>query len=498
MKERGISFLTLVKSLLLFGVLFLSSSASETALLPEAEFPLGRIELPETRTETLIRPGVTYVHVERGQPLLDDNWAIFSSSLTDKSVVDSLQADLQKSGLRVQEDWFEAPLGSERYFPKGGERYCFLSAGNFRSRAAATEALAKLVCGGPLQVRHRASLPSWTSGPWTFDIVIIDPKHYHGRIISAREPGLTTTSELARKHHAAVGINASFFEGYTRPGFPASELPGASGTSIIKGQWYNEPDDGPVLFIENSEGGPRLWVEQPHTSIPVPIIKWADGKTVPLTGINRVPKRANELIAMRPEIFEYWQKVEKIPVELFFVRVSKNGNLARFSQVQELAPEDLVLLGAGCWKETLEGALARGERVDVSLEIPGRATLNAFRGVPILIRDGRAIYEDRREGRTARTAVGVDAQGKIYLVTIDGNRYEPPTGGGLGSVGVSVSELREIMRFLGAVDAVNLDGGGSSVMVIDGEVVSHPYDRLPPRGHRRVERAVLDALLLID
>jgi len=486
----AISFLALMKDLLFFVVLTTSLSASGSALLPEAEFPLGRIELPETRTEKLIRPGVTHVHVERGQPFLGDNWAIFSNSLTDKSVVDLLQADLLKSGLRVQEDWFEAWPGSERY--------CFLSAGDFSSRAAATEALAKLVCGGPLQVRHRASLPSWTSGPWTFDIVIIDPKHYHGRIVSARGPGLTTTSELARRHHAVVGINASSFNGYRWPGFPTNELPSTSGTSIIQGQWYNEPDDGSVLFIENGETGPKLWIEQPHTSIPVPIIQWSDGKAAPLTGINRAPKAANELIAMRPEIFGYWQKVERIPVESWFVRVSKTGDLARFSKAEALTPEDLVLVGAGCWREALEASLASGERVSVSLEVPGRPTLNAFYGSPILIHDGKAVYHDRREGRTARTAVGVDEDGKIYLVTIDGNRYEPPTDGTLGSVGASLSELREIMRFLGAVDAVNLDGGGSSVMVIDGEVVSHPYDRLPPRGHRRVERAVLDALLLID
>jgi len=490
MKRGALSFLTSAKFFLSLGAFSASLLASESAFLPEAEFPLGRIELPEKRTETVIRPGVTYIHVERGQPLLGDHWAILASNLIDKSVVDSLKADLQKTGLRVQVDWFQGPLE--------GKRYWFLSAGDFSSRAEATEVLARLTCGGPLQVRHRASLPSWATGPWTFDIVIIDPGKYEGRIISARESGLVSTSEIARKHQAVVGINASFFEGYARPDFPAIELPGSAGTSIIQGQWYNEPDDGPVVFIENGEAGPTLWVEQPHASIPAPRIKWADGKTVPLTGINRALRAANELIAMRPEIFEYWQKVKAIPTEPLFVRVTKNGDLARFSQAQELSPEDLVLLGTDCWRERLEAALASSERVEVSLGIPGHPELNAFRGVPILIHDGNVVYLDRREGRTARTAVGVDAAGKIYLVTVDGNRYEPPTDGRLGSVGASISEVREIMRFLGAVDAVNLDGGGSSVMVIDGEVVSHPYDRLPPKGHRSVERAVLDALLLVD
>jgi len=498
MKRKSISFLIFTKGFLLLGLLTVRLSSAAENLLSEAAFPLGRIELPEKRTEKVIRPGVTYIHVERGWQLEGGHWAIVSNSLTEKSVVDSLKADLQKSGLRVQEDWFEAPAGYERYSPRGGGKYCILSAGDFASRKDATEVLAKLTCGGPLQVRHRASLPSWTSGPWTFDIVIIDPSKYEGRIISAREPGLASTSEIARKHQAVVGINASFFEGYTRADFPAIELPGSAGTSIIQGQWYNEPDDGPVVFIKNDKTGAKLWVEQPHASIPVPTIKWANGSTVPLTGINRAPRAVNELIAMRPEIFEYWQKVKEIPTEPLFVRITQNGDLARFSQAQELSPEDLVLLGMGCWKGRLEAALASGERVDVSLGIAGDPELSAFRGVPILIHDGRAIYEDRREGRTAHTAIGVDAQGKIYLVTVDGNQYDPPTCGGLGSVGVSISEVREIMRFLGAVDAVNLDGGGSTTMVINGKVVSRPYDPIAPEGHRRAERPVLDALLLVD
>jgi len=482
---------TLAKVFLLLGVLSASSLAAESAFLPEAEFPLGRIELPEKRTEKVIRPGVTYIHVERGQPLVGSNWAIFASNLTDRSVVDTFKEELHKSGLRVQVDWFQGPLR--------GERYWFLSAGDFSSRAEATERLARLTCRGPLQVRHRASLPSWATGPWTFDIVIIDPSKYEGRIISAREPSLTSISEIARRHHAVVGINASFFNGYTRPGSQVRELPSVSGTSIIQGKWYNEPDDGPVVFIENDEAaGPQLWIEQPHSSIRIPRVKWADGSTVRLTGINRAPRATDELIAMRPEVFEYWRKVEEIPAELLFVRVSKSGELARFSHAQELTHEYLVLLGMGCWKGRLEAALASGEGVSVSLEIPGRPALNAFRGVPILMHDGKAVYEDRREGRTSRTAIGVDAQGKIYLVTIDGNQYDSPPDGGLGSVGASVSELREIMRFLGAVDAVNLDGGGSSTMVVNGEVVSHPYDSLAPEGHRRAERAVMDALLLVD
>jgi len=490
MKRGTISFLSSAKIAFLLGLLSGTLSASESALLPEAEFPLGRMQLPETRTERTIRPGVTHIHVERGWPLAGDQWAIVSGWLTEQSVVDSLRACLQRSGLRVQEDWFQAPLGDEKY--------CFLSAGDFFSRKEATEVLAKLTCGGPLQVRHRASLLSWTTGPWSFDIIIIDPAHYQGRIVAAREPSLMSTSGIVRKHHGVVGINGSLFDGYVRPGFPACELPRSSGSSIIQGQWYNEADDGPVLFVENENGRSRLWIEQPQTSIPVPEVKWADGKASPLTGINRSPRTANELIAMRAEIFEYWQKTETIPDESLFVQVSKDGSLARFSEAQQLAPENLVLLGTGHWREKLGTALENRERINLSLEVRGRLGLNAFRGGPILVKAGVPVRDDWWHPRSARTAVGVDAQGKIYLLVIDGNQYEPSEGGRGGSIGASISELREVMYFLGAVNALPLSGGGSSVMVINGEVVNRPYEPLASEENRRVERAVLDALLLVD
>jgi exopolysaccharide biosynthesis protein len=82
--------------------------------------------------------------------------------------------------------------------------------------------------------------------------------------------------------------------------------------------------------------------------------------------------------------------------------------------------------------------------------------------------------------RHPRTAIGVTATGKILLVVIDGRRARWSRGATLG-------ELRNILRDLGAVDALNLDGGGSSEMVVDGEIVNRPSDG----RERRITNAVL-------
>ena len=65
-----------------------------------------------------------------------------------------------------------------------------------------------------------------------------------------------------------------------------------------------------------------------------------------------------------------------------------------------------------------------------------------------------------------RTAAGVTADGALLLLVVDGRQE--------ASRGVSLSELARLMRGLGAVEAVNLDGGGSSAIVVKGHRLNRP------------------------
>jgi hypothetical protein len=74
--------------------------------------------------------------------------------------------------------------------------------------------------------------------------------------------------------------------------------------------------------------------------------------------------------------------------------------------------------------------------------------------------------------RNPRTGIGVDAKGMLLLVTVDGRRSK--------SVGMTPTQFAELFRFLGATWALNLDGGGSTTMVVRGRIVnnvSDPYER---------------------
>ena len=92
--------------------------------------------------------------------------------------------------------------------------------------------------------------------------------------------------------------------------------------------------------------------------------------------------------------------------------------------------------------------------------------------------------------RHPRTAVGRKADGTVVLLVVDGRAAE--------SAGMSIPELQHTMGWLGCVDAINLDGGGSSAMYISGQpydgVVSYPSDN--KKWDHAGEREVANALLV--
>ncbi|MBI4577839.1 MAG: phosphodiester glycosidase family protein [Planctomycetes bacterium] len=133
------------------------------------------------------------------------------------------------------------------------------------------------------------------------------------------------------------------------------------------------------------------------------------------------------------------------------------------------------------------------EPVDAGANWP--AARQALGGHPNLVTAGRvdiwpSAATSFATSRHPRTAVGVDAAGKLLWVTVDGR-----TSAGAG---MSLNELARFLIDLGAVEAINLDGGGSTTMwvremSING-VVNHPSDN--GRADHHGERTVSDALVV--
>ena len=88
--------------------------------------------------------------------------------------------------------------------------------------------------------------------------------------------------------------------------------------------------------------------------------------------------------------------------------------------------------------------------------------------------------------RHPRTAIGIKANGKTILLTVDGRQEN--------SAGMSLHELTKTMRWLGCVSAVNLDGGGSTTLWVQNTgVINYPSDnkKWDHEGERKVANVVI-------
>lgn len=149
-----------------------------------------------------------------------------------------------------------------------------------------------------------------------------------------------------------------------------------------------------------------------------------------------------------------------------------------------VAPGELLLVTTGAWA-TATDHLAVGDPVTLRTRLEPIDGTGDWSGVttgltagPHLVQDGAlvdpAVWE--AEGfspstfsnvRAPRTAIGVTAAGELLLVMADGRRP------GI-TVGFTIGELARYLRALGAVDALALDGGASSQLVVDGVVRNVP------------------------
>lgn len=506
----------------LLTVLALGGAQAAFAALPLEPFPLGRAELGETRTSEALADGVTFHRVNRGYAESGSPWIVTAGVARDAASIAAMRACIRAVGEVPREERFETP----GHHPTP---YVEVIGGTFRNEAAA-KAASQSGKGCKLGARAIAASPSQSDGPWRLSIVEIDPARYRGRLFSAsgtgKVAGRTTTSEIARKTGALVAINGGFFAMTPEEGVVGEP----AGLSVIAGRMRSEATLGrPYLLLRD---GPRVSAQVMPEAAPWPAIVWSDGRRTQVSGINRQAGQvrdcgttgapANRAPAQDRTCFPVDDLVAITPESDFSPRTSGPATIATLRPDGRLVAGDersaggIALIGLGRMAQDLNERLETGAtgRLDLTMPDPlgtsQPAGLHAISGAPLLLRNGRMVRHDDTEGwathgvpaerlnyvhrwsilRNPRTAVGIDGQGRIWLVVADGREFaETSSVSTRASVGLSIEELRRVMRHLGARDAINLDGGGSSAMVIRGELVTHPSD---PEG----ERAISDAIVL--
>ncbi len=155
-----------------------------------------------------------------------------------------------------------------------------------------------------------------------------------------------------------------------------------------------------------------------------------------------------------------------------------------------IPPGGAVLVARGNAATRLAAEAPAGGTVTVRAILPSplSAAVGGIGGGPVLVRNGKPVFRANESfatsllvPRTARTAVGQRADGRILLVAVD--------GGNAGySSGMTNFELAQELVRLGAVTAMGLDSGASTAMAFEGSLLNRPSAG---------ERPIADALLLL-
>lgn len=255
----------------------------------------------------------------------------------------------------------------------------------------------------------------------------------------------------------------------------------------------NRRMDSTGVVIYNDYGGPKI----PHVSAKEVQKFFAEAvkDTMTLEGDSSDIALTQE--QLRNEIAEAQREANAeypmIKIRLRYLR-SPGINVAVPCQILGIDSGTVDMPLRGCIvsfpRSQLRGAFPRtGDTLTITYQtnVHGDTRfMNAVSGTPRLVRDGLARHEAMSEGSTgrrfiqqnlARTALGVDRLGnRIIIAAVEPTRSEEH------QTGATLQQMASVMKLLGAYDAMNLDGGGSSGMVVQGDHVF--FDGVDPLTRR--------------
>jgi len=330
------------------------------------------------------------------------------------------------------------------------------------------------------------------------NILRLDLKKIRLDVHHAKDAAIGTekTSSIATRHGAFAAINAGFFR------LDKSEFAGdPAGILQIDGELLSESEkDRAALAIYNGRKRTKVYFGLANSHAWVSISPNFSSLTV--DGINREPK-ADEAILFTKEFGKLPISSQNV-LKIILSRCRFTCGRAKISEDKEatsvptdgyvfaLYGKSAVLLTDDLKKKLTDDFLSvivsniskfvgkKERRIEEADDITN--------GVSLLVRNRKIqlTWEQEKtnkafvETRHPRTAVAKLKDGKFLMITVDG-RSE-------ASGGIGLQDLAEYMLSLGAVDAMNLDGGGSTTMFVDGKVVNKPSDK---EGERKVSDAIL-------
>ncbi|MEU7788025.1 phosphodiester glycosidase family protein [Amycolatopsis sp. NPDC049159] len=466
-----------------------------------------------------LAPGVTVYTTFTGEGTGHNTWTITAqvpggsspdpdappSALGTREHADALVTSLRAKGFDARAERVDWPAFADT--PRGplGWR---VRVGSFTDRAqAAATASAMSANGFGGGVEWTGQDGPEAGGPQRVRVAVVDPKRFTGRVAASHGEsvaGRRTTSALSAAAGALVGANGGFFVIDPRDGIPGEP----AGAGVYQGLLQSEATTGrPALLL-----GERPSIGVPRTAVTV------GGH--PVNGVNRKPgvirncgepgdvptdrplhdttcTHPDELVLFTPQLGTPTPAGDGVEAVLD----ARDVVTALRPPGGDVPAAGHTVQGTGAAATWLTAHARPGTRlrVDTRIFADGHPVHPAgvVNGGPWLVRNGRVSVNAAADGivhpgdpsfvygwgvkRNPRTMVGLDRRGRLLIVTADGR--QPGY-----SEGLSLVEGAELLKRLGAVEAINLDGGGSTAMAIDGKLVSSPSDAT---GERPVGDAVV-------
>lgn len=342
-------------------------------------------------------------------------------------------------------------------------------------------------------------------------IVRIDPKKAHIKIALAENQcvGSKVTSAIAQSSGAPIAMNGSYFD------FMAASRTAQLYIKTLDALGYSNYKTIPVYALKIGD----QWFSLSHTF--TGIVGWDKDGNATLFDVGKTS------ITLKIGDKEYPVKAFNKP------HVHDHGPTLYSSAYSDVTPKSIrrnieVIIVDGAVQSvqskshgntpipkngfvyaypksmyTLDFTVGQGKPVSIDIQYESRDDVYrahewqdmhyVLAGTPLLIKDG-VIVETLAERTSpfyikphARTAIGILPDGTWILLVVEGRQR--------AATGFTIMQLAEYMQQLGCVQALNLDGGGSSSMVINGGMVN------TPAGHEwsvvKKERPVSHALLAI-
>ena len=276
--------------------------------------------------------------------------------------------------------------------------------------------------------------------------LVIEPAIASGTLASKSK-----ISNIANRENAIVAINGGYFKPQT--GVPL-------GTLMINKKVYTGPiyDRVAMGIFDNGFDMARVQLRaQVETN----------KGGLKIDNINQPRMLSTHTIVYTSDWGEYSPPCPKYGIQI----VVENGKATRMSYGSNRIPKDgFVIVGAEKNLNSIKDA--KRFKLNVKINPEWKDVNHIISGGPYLIKNGD-IYVDMTAqklgsigGRNPRTAIGYTRDNHLIMLTADGREGS--------SIGLTLVELANLMKELGCVNAMNLDGGGSTVMFVKGQVVNKP------------------------